>query len=167
MDNNLSKIEETYGRSIDEFVTEELGYDSIEEMHKALAAEQVDSVAMAIHQMKQGNALIIGDQTGVGKGRQMAALIRWAHLQGKKPVFITQKADLFTDIYRDLVDIGSGDLRPFIFNIAEISKKKKKYEGGLLWRSKMNVKIGSCPIVCEFSMFYHFNFICFTKCHFG
>lgn len=83
---------------------------------QALAAEQMDSVAMAIYQMKQGQALIIGDQTGVGKGRQMAALIRWAVQRGEKPVFITQKADLFSDIYRDLVDVGSGDLVPFIFN---------------------------------------------------
>ena len=48
--------------------------------------------------------------------RQMAALIRWAVKRGEKPIFITQKADLFSDIYRDLVDIGSGDLVPFIFN---------------------------------------------------
>ena len=116
MDKTLSDIEKKYDMSIDQFVTRELGYDSEEEMHRALAAEQVDSVAMAIHQMSQGYALIIGDQTGVGKGRQMAALIRWAVRQGKKPIFITQNADLFSDIYRDLVDVGSGDLRPFIFN---------------------------------------------------
>lgn len=116
MDRVLSEIEKTYGKTIDEFVREELGYDTDEELYNALAAEQIDSVAMAIHQMKQGNAMVIGDQTGVGKGRQMAALIRWAHNQGKKPVFITQKADLFTDIYRDLMDVGSGDLKPFIFN---------------------------------------------------
>ena len=115
MDNVLSQIEEKEG-SIDEFVTRELDYDTIEDAHNALAAEQMDSVAMAIYQMKQGQAMIIGDQTGVGKGRQMAALIRWAVKRGEKPVFITQKADLFSDIYRDLVDIGSGDLVPFIFN---------------------------------------------------
>ena len=115
MDDMLSKIEKEEG-NIDEFVTRELGYDSVDEMHDALAAEQVDSVAMAIYQMKKGQGMIIGDQTGVGKGRQMAALIRWACRQGKKPVFITQKADLFSDIYRDLVDIGSGELNPFIFN---------------------------------------------------
>lgn len=115
MDNMLKKIEKEHG-NVDHFVTTELGYDTTEEMHKALAAEQVDSVAMAIYQMKHGQAMIIGDQTGVGKGRQMAALIRWACKQGKKPVFITQKADLFSDIYRDLVDVGSGELRPFIFN---------------------------------------------------
>ena len=117
MDKTLADIERAYnGQSIDEIVTRQLVYDSVEEMHNALAAEQVDSVAMAIHQMKQGKALIIGDQTGVGKGRQMAALIRWAVKQGKKPIFFTQKASLFSDLYRDLVDIGSGDLKPFIFN---------------------------------------------------
>lgn len=115
MDNVLTQIEAQHG-SIDEFIKTELGYDTIEEAHQALAAEQMDSVAMAIYQMKQGQALIIGDQTGVGKGRQMAALIRWAVQRGEKPVFITQKADLFSDIYRDLIDVGSGDLVPFIFN---------------------------------------------------
>lgn len=115
MDDALKRIENEMG-DIDTFVQTELGYDSVEALHNALAAEQVDSVAMAIYQMKRGEAMIIGDQTGVGKGRQMAALIRWAVRQGKKPIFITQKADLFSDLYRDLVDIGSGDLRPFIFN---------------------------------------------------
>ena len=115
MDRVLTEIEKKEG-SIDEFVTRELGYDTIDDAHNALAAEQMDSVAMAIYQMKQGQAMIIGDQTGVGKGRQMAALIRWAVKRGEKPVFITQKADLFSDIYRDLVDVGSGDLVPFIFN---------------------------------------------------
>ena len=74
MDNVLTQIEAQHG-SIDEYVRTELGYDTVEEAHQALAAEQMDSVAMAIYQMKQGQALIIGDQTGVGKGRQMAALI--------------------------------------------------------------------------------------------
>ena len=115
MDDMLKKIEKEHG-NIDAWVTSELGYDSIEEMHNALAAEQVDSVAMAIYQMQQGQAMIIGDQTGVGKGRQMASLIRWACRQGKKPVFVTYTSDLLSDLYRDLVDVGSGDLRPFIFN---------------------------------------------------
>ena len=125
MDRTLTKIEQEHG-AIDEFVRKELGYDTIEEAHNALAAEQMDSVAMAIYQMSQGEtdaegnrtggAFIIGDQTGIGKGRQMAALIRWAVKNGKKPIFMTEKAHLFSDIYRDLVDVGSGNLRPFIFN---------------------------------------------------
>ena len=115
MDNSLKRIEEEYG-PIDEFVRKELGYKTKDDLYNALAAEQVDSVAMAIYQMKNGQAMIIGDQTGVGKGRQMAALIRWARKQGKKPIFVTQKSGLFSDLYRDLADTGSADLVPFIFN---------------------------------------------------
>lgn len=148
MDATLSKIETKYGKSIDEFVTSELGYDSVEAMHNALAAEQVDSVAMAIDQMKQGQALVIGDQTGVGKGRQMAALIRWAVRQGTQPIFITQKPTLFTDIYRDLVDIGSGDLNPFIFNSVETSKDAETGEtvvGGGVMKDANGKLVHRCP----------------------
>lgn len=115
MDNMLSKIEKEHG-DIETWLQSELGYDTLEKLHNALAAEQLDSVAMAIYQMQHGQAMIIGDQTGVGKGRQMAALIRWACRQGKKPIFVTYTADLLSDIYRDLVDVGSENLRPFIFN---------------------------------------------------
>ena len=110
---------------VDEFLVKELGYSSVEDLHHGsqspenhggLAAEQVDSVAMAIHQMNQGNAFIIGDQTGVGKGRQAAALIRYGVKKGGCPVFISVKKGLFSDMYRDLCDIGSPELRPFIWS---------------------------------------------------
>lgn len=100
----------------DQFLVDELGYSSKEELYKALAAEQIDSVAMAIHQMNQGNAFIIGDQTGIGKGRQAAALIRYGVKKGGFPVFITVKKGLFSDMYRDLCDIGSPKLKPFIWS---------------------------------------------------
>lgn len=99
---------------VDQYLVDELGYSSKEELYSYLAAEQIDSVALAIHQMNKGNAFIIGDMTGVGKGRQGAALIRYAVKQGKVPIYFTQKSTLFTDNYRDLADIGSSDLRPFI-----------------------------------------------------
>ncbi len=99
---------------VDQFLVDELGYANKEELFDKLAAEQVDSVALAIHQMNNGNAFIIGDMTGVGKGRQGAALIRYAVKKGKKPIYFTQKSALFADNYRDLCDIGSSNLRPFI-----------------------------------------------------
>ncbi len=99
---------------VDKFIVDELGYSSKEELYSFLAAEQIDSVALAIHQMNKGNAFIIGDMTGVGKGRQGAALIRYGVRQGKCPIYFTQKPTLFTDNYRDLADIGSSELRPFI-----------------------------------------------------
>nr|DAG36368.1 MAG TPA: Type I restriction enzyme [Caudoviricetes sp.] len=99
---------------VDQYLVDELGYSSKEELYGYLAAEQIDSVALAIHQMDKGNAFVIGDMTGVGKGRQGAALIRYAVKQGKVPIYFTQKPTLYTDNYRDLCDIGSSDLRPFI-----------------------------------------------------
>lgn len=99
---------------VDQYLVDELGYSSKDELYSYLAAEQIDSVALAIHQMNRGNAFIIGDMTGVGKGRQGAALIRYAVKQNKVPIYFTQKPTLFTDNYRDLADIGSSDLRPFI-----------------------------------------------------
>lgn len=100
---------------VDSFLVDELGYNDADDMHHSLASEQADSVALAIHQAKQGNAFIIGDMTGIGKGRQAAAMIRFAHKQGKIPVFITAKKALFSDMYRDLKSIGNSDLRPFIW----------------------------------------------------
>lgn len=153
MDVSLEKIEEEVGKSIDEFVMDELGYKSGEELYNALAAEQIDSVAMAIYNMKHGGAMIIGDQTGVGKGRQMAALIRWANRQGKKPIFMTQKAGLFSDIYRDMAAIGSAGLKPLILNAAvketdkETGRKHYKDTAGVMLKDKDGelVEVYKCP----------------------
>lgn len=70
---------------------------------------------MAIDKMNSGRGFIIADQTGIGKGRQAASIIRYAVRNGHKPIFFTQKAGLFSDMYRDLKDIGSPELKPFIF----------------------------------------------------
>lgn len=99
---------------VDQFLVDQLGYSRKDELFSYLAAEQIDSVSLAINQMNKGNGFIIGDMTGVGKGRQGAALIRYAVRRGYNPIYFTQKPALFSDNYRDLADIGSGELRPFI-----------------------------------------------------
>ena len=106
---NLEKLGDA-----DQFLVDELGYNDKDDLYSHLAAEQVDSVALALHQAKKGNAFIVGDQTGIGKGRQAASFIRFAVKNGQIPVYFTQKAHLLSDVYRDLVDIGSPELRPFI-----------------------------------------------------
>ena len=106
---NLEKLGDA-----DQFLVEELGYNDKEDLYSHLAAEQVDSVALALQQAKKGNAFIIGDQTGIGKGRQAASFIRYAIKNGQIPVYFTKTAGLLSDVYRDLVDIGSPELRPFI-----------------------------------------------------
>ena len=104
--------------SVDEFVADELGYDSVGEMHEAFAAEQVDALALALDNMKNGKGFILGDQTGIGKGRVCAGIIRWARKNGKTPVFVTMLPDLYADMMRDLNDIGVRDFTPFITNEA-------------------------------------------------
>lgn len=99
---------------VDQFLVDQLGYSSKDELFSYLAAEQIDSVSLAINQMNKGNGFIIGDMTGVGKGRQGAALIRYAVRKGYNPIYFTREPALFSDNYRDLADIGSGELRPFI-----------------------------------------------------
>ena len=112
----LSRIEDAVG-DIDAYVTRELGYKDTAAMHDALMGLQVDSVASAIYQNKvRGKGVIIADQTGIGKGRQAAAMIRWAIKQGMTPVFLTVKPSLFTDMYGDLRDIGSTDVKPLLLN---------------------------------------------------
>lgn len=101
---------------IDEFVRSKLKYNSFDEMRKAFFAEQVDGIGQAIFNIEGGNAMIIGHQTGTGKGRIAAGVVRYAIENGKFPVFITKTADLFTDIFRDLIDIGSPGYKPFIMN---------------------------------------------------
>lgn len=114
----LSKLEDAVG-NIDDYAVKELGYANTEELHDALMGLQVDSVASAIYQIRQGNGIVIADQTGIGKGRQAAAIIRWAEKQGHIPIFVTVKPSLFTDMYGDLADIGTNDINPFIMNGSE------------------------------------------------
>lgn len=106
---NLEKLGDA-----DQFLVDELGYNDKDDLYSHLAAEQVDSVALALQQAKKGNAFIVGDQTGIGKGRQAASFIRYAIKNGQIPVYFTQKAHLLSDVYRDVKDVGSPELRPFI-----------------------------------------------------
>lgn len=104
---------------VDYYVAIKLGYmvenDTLENQKEALQklcnnfkAEQVDAIALAIYNFEQrGDALIVADATGVGKGRIVAGLMVYARHNGKMPVFFTEKPSLFSDIYRDLIDIGA------------------------------------------------------------
>lgn len=119
----LNRIVKEKG-NIDNYVRNELKYASTKEMWKGLGAEQVDGVALYLKQFENEQGLIIADQTGIGKGRQAAAVIRHAVMQGYLPVFFTKKPDLFTDMYRDLKAIGFSNIRPFIVNTDTHAKIK-------------------------------------------
>ncbi|MFO7189934.1 MAG: PLxRFG domain-containing protein [Pseudomonadota bacterium] len=114
---SLVALEDRVG-SIDEFVAQELGYDPAE-IGKYFSAEQVDALGLALDQMKSGKGFIIGDQTGIGKGRVVAGVIRYALRNGYIPVFVTEKPNLYADMYRDLTDIGQKEIRPLMTNGGE------------------------------------------------
>ncbi|HEV8035536.1 PLxRFG domain-containing protein [Yoonia sp.] len=102
---------------IDQFVADELGYDVTRMLSGDgnapgyFSAEQVDALALSIYNIKKGGGFIIGDQTGVGKGRVVAAMMRWAERNNRVPVFLTARAGLFNAMVTDMRDIGwEGDI---------------------------------------------------------
>ena len=111
----LDRIETEYG-DIDHYVGDKLQW-SFDELADALSPEQVDAVALGIYAIENDRALLEGDQTGLGKGRVMAAMARYNVLHGRKVIFITETPTLFTDFWRDVRDINSADLfSPMIVN---------------------------------------------------
>ena len=111
----LERVAREHG-DIDDFVADQLGWTK-DELADYLSPEQIDAVALAITANEKRQSLLEGDQTGRGKGRVMAAMARYAALQGRRTVFLTETATLFTDLYRDLRDIDSETLfTPLIVN---------------------------------------------------
>ena len=89
-----------------DFVKDKLGYQSRIKVCQSFASEQVDAIVLAIKSFEKNNAFILGDMAGIGKGRVCAAILRYAFQRGFIPMFITHKPYLFSDIYRDLTEIG-------------------------------------------------------------
>ena len=93
---------------LDEYVAERLNFDP-DTVRTNFSAEQVDALALAISAAEIGRGFIIGDQTGIGKGRIVAGMIRYAIVNDKTPVFVTEKPNLYADMIRDLDDIGMSE----------------------------------------------------------
>ncbi|MCP4116457.1 MAG: DEAD/DEAH box helicase family protein [Desulfobacteraceae bacterium] len=110
----LAEIEKNHG-SVDQYVADKLGYTKeevtgTEGKYGFFSGEQVDAIALAINNIDNGAGFVIGDQTGVGKGRVVAAMIRYSIKKGLTPIFVTEKPNLYADMYRDLSDIGMADM---------------------------------------------------------
>jgi predicted RNA methylase len=104
IEQSLQKVENEMG-SLDEYVADNLGMD-LETLRDDFSAEQIDALALAIRNAEAGKGFIIGDQTGIGKGRVVAAMIKFAIRSDKIPIFVTEKPNLYSDMIRDLDDIG-------------------------------------------------------------
>ena len=104
---SIDRIESQVG-NVDDFVAEALEMDP-ETLRENFSAEQIDALVLAIRNAQEGKGFIIGDQTGVGKGRVVAAMIKYALINDKIPIFVTEKPNLYSDMIRDLDDIGMTD----------------------------------------------------------
>lgn len=112
----LLRTQAAVGGDVDRYVCDKLRYPDIGALHQYFSAEQVDALGLAIFNIERGEGMVIGDQTGIGKGRIAAGLVRYGCVNGKPTIFVTEKPTLFSDLYRDLYDIGSLDLVPLIIN---------------------------------------------------
>ena len=131
----LKKLKLIVG-NVENYVQLKLGYTSHDDLCKSLSAEQSDAVALAIYNIEQrGQALIVGDQTGIGKGRIAAAMVRYGRTQGLRPIFITEKPNLFSDLYRDLKAIGSETLKPYIVNARDSKTHVKDEDGNVIYEA--------------------------------
>jgi len=129
----IDRLMENIG-NIDDYVAIKLRYKTLNDLYASFSAEQIDALALSIYNIEdRGQGLIVGDQTGIGKGRIAAGLIRYAVMNSKMPIFITEKPNLFSDIYRDLKDIGSANIEPFILNAKEDKTNIKTESGEVLY----------------------------------
>lgn len=136
----LNQLADEVG-NVDQYVVDKVGFESIDALYEALAGEQVDAVALSIYQAERGKAVIVGDQTGIGKGRVAATMIRYAKKRGLVPMFWTEDPKLFSDIHRDLVDIGV-NYKPFMVNRTKNGKVVQIYDekGKKVYRSEPKAK---------------------------
>ena len=79
---------------------------SLDEVNDKFGSEQIEALGLAIDQLKANKGFVLGDQTGIGKGRVVAALMRYAKKNAQHVVFVTHKSGLYTDMIRDMKDIG-------------------------------------------------------------
>lgn len=131
----LREVERVYG-PVDDFVASRLDV-TVYELAKMLSCEQIDAVALGIATTENDRDLLLADQTGLGKGRILAALALAAVIAGKNVVFITEKANLFSDFWRDIQDIGADKKfgAPFLLNSKSRIKDVTSLNGDVLFEA--------------------------------
>ena len=161
----IRKVKKSIGMPLFDYVAEKLDYDN-EGLVKSLSAEQIDAVSLTIYNIeKRKQGIIVGDQTGIGKGRTAAALIRYGVKQGLQPIFLSEKPNLFTDLYRDLSDIDSSELIPFIVNGKESKTNIKDKNGEIIYTAPE--KPTQNRIIENKQVPNNYNFVCATYSQFN
>ena len=86
-----------------------------DELSRRLSAEQIDACRLAARSFGSRKAFILADETGLGKGRALAALAKAFLRLGRKVVFMTEKKHLFSDFWRDLSNVYGDEGPPLPF----------------------------------------------------
>jgi len=101
--NRVARDSEPYGGA-DAMVARAMGR-SVADLGEILTPEQVDAVALRMNAAERGRGFLEADQTGVGKGRTMAAMVK-VHLREKpsnRCVYVTESAAInVPDVLRDI-----------------------------------------------------------------
>lgn len=94
-----------------EWLKTKLAIESTDELMNIILPEQMDSVLMAIYNIEHTqHDFIIGDETGIGKGRILASIMRYALNQNKRVLFVTEAPHLFSDFWRDMANTQTAPL---------------------------------------------------------
>jgi len=85
----------------DQWVGQQLSL-TIDELWDCYSSEQIDAIGICIYNFQNKKILIIGDETGIGKGRILCGIARWAWKQNKKVLFFTEREHLLSEFWKDL-----------------------------------------------------------------
>lgn len=97
----IARIPPKIKKDWDNWVASQIGMTK-DEMWECYASEQIDSVGICIFKFEKGENFFIGDETGIGKGRILSGISRWAWNQGKKVLFFTEREHLISEFWKDL-----------------------------------------------------------------
>lgn len=119
----ILKIPKNISANWDNWVAEKLSF-TVTQLWEFLSSEQIDSIGICIYNFENKKNFIIGDETGIGKGRILCGISRWAWLQGKKVLFFTEREHLISEFWKDLHDT---DNIPLVKNPISFHSKSKVF----------------------------------------
>lgn len=100
---------------VDVVVANDLGFEPAN-LGDVLTAEQVDGLALHISAQARDRGFLVADQTGVGKGRLLAAIARRHLRSGGKVLYFTESANInIPDVWRDMMAVGADrEAQPYL-----------------------------------------------------
>ena len=146
----LSRVAKVFEKEggVDQVVANWLG-KSEEELAQILIAEQVDAIAMAEVARRRDRGFLLADQTGIGKGRSLAAISAKAIREGKKVIYFTENTEInIPDVWRDFSSIKVLDLlKPVILAVKTVTLHRNDMEKPRAAKNGTNqpVKIRTLP----------------------